>query len=339
MATIKDVARESGLSVTTVSRILNNRGYISESARARVDDAMKRLNYHPNELARSLSMSHSNMVALIVPHIRHPYFAVLISELEEAIRELGYQMLLFNTKRSEDTLERYLEICQENRVSGIILCSAQVNAEVLERLNAPIVTIERYAEKAASNVSCDNENGGRIAADRLIRSGCRNLLCVSGSSGQMMPGDLRTIMFQRVCQERQVACNMVYLPEEAFTNNDYTESLEAIYAAYDSTHPEEFYDGMFISGDVIAAEAVRLAIRHGIRVPEDLQIIGFDDTIISQIGTPDLTTIHQPIREMAQSAVTMLDRAMNGKRTMPNVVHPVHLVERQSTRQMTDRVR
>jgi LacI family sucrose operon transcriptional repressor len=98
MATLKDVAQEAGLSVTTVSRILNNRGYISSEARQKVSDAMQRLNYQPNEVARSLSLRRSNMVALIVPHIRHPYFAALVSELEEAIRRRGYQILLFNTK-------------------------------------------------------------------------------------------------------------------------------------------------------------------------------------------------------------------------------------------------
>lgn len=332
MATLKDVAQEAGLSVTTVSRILNNRGYISSEARQKVSDAMQRLNYQPNEVARSLSLRRSNMVALIVPHIRHPYFAALVSELEEAIRRRGYQILLFNTKQSDDMLEKYLDICQQNRVSGVILCSADVSEKMLKRLNAPIITVERYSEKAASSIVCDNYKGGQLAAERLIEGGCRNLVCISGSSGRKMPGDLRRIAFQDVCKKYKVRNRQVILPESAMQAINYTQCLESLFSGYRKDHPESFYDGMFASGDAIAAEAVRLAQKHGIDVPKDLQIIGFDDTQIADMTYPGITTIHQPIREMAQKAAEMLAEAINGRSTTNTVMLPVYLVERESTR-------
>ena len=118
MATLKDVARESGLTVGTVSRVLNNRGYISDKAREKVEQAMKRLNYQPNEVARSLSKSSSNTIGLIVPHIRHPYFIEMISHLEYQAYQKGYRILLCNSRNIQEKEREYIEICTGNKEAG-----------------------------------------------------------------------------------------------------------------------------------------------------------------------------------------------------------------------------
>lgn len=329
MVTLKEVAEEAGLSVSTVSRILNNRGYISDKARDSVDQAMKKLNYQPNEVARSLSKQTSNMVALIVPHIRHPYFAVLISELEEAIRKKGYQILLFNTKTEEDTLEKYLTICQQNRVSGVILCSAQVGEDVLQRLNAPIITIERYSEMSACSITCDNYNGGRMAAQHLYRCGCRNVLMISGNSEQRMPADLRRNGFMDACMDHGMTCRDIQISEAAMDNVGNSQYLKEL--AEGLTSGQMRFDGLFVSGDVMAAEFIQYASSLGIRIPEDVQVVGFDDTFVSELTTPAITTIHQPLHEMAESAAEMLVRAVKEKETPSSVVLPVSLIRRGST--------
>lgn len=330
MVTLKEVSEEAGLSVSTVSRILNNRGYISEKARASVERAMKKLNYQPNEVARSLSKQTSTMVALIVPHIRHPFFAVLISELEEAIRKKGYQILLFNTKTEEDTLEKYLTICQQNRVSGVILCSAKVGEDVLQRLNAPIITIERYSEMSACSITCDNYNGGRMAAQHLYRCGCRNVMMFSGNSEMRMPADLRRNGFSDACMDHGMTCKEIQIPEDAMTNGSCSQYVKD--AAEQLAAGTLSCDGIFVSGDVMAAEFIQHAESLGIRIPEDVQVVGFDDTYVSELTTPSITTIHQPVREMAQNAAEMLVRAIEEKETPSSVVLPVSLVRRGSTR-------
>ena len=123
MATLKDVAKETGLTVSTVSRVLNNRGYISDETRQKVYEAMKKLNYRPNEVARSLSKQSSNTIGVIVPHIRHPYFAELISNLENEAYKRKHKVLLFNSQEKEEREKEYLEMCFSNRVAGIIFCS------------------------------------------------------------------------------------------------------------------------------------------------------------------------------------------------------------------------
>lgn len=132
MATLKDVAKEAGLTVGTVSRVLNNRGYISDDAREKVNGAMKKLNYHPNEVARSLQGKSTNTIGLIVPHIRHPYFAEMISNIENQAYKKGYRILLCNAQSIEEKEREYIDICTGNRVAGIILCSGTVSVEVFD---------------------------------------------------------------------------------------------------------------------------------------------------------------------------------------------------------------
>ena len=123
MATLKDVAKETGLTVSTVSRVLNNRGYISEETRKKVYEAMKKLNYRPNEVARSLSKQTTNTIGVIVPHIRHPYFAELISNLESQAYHYDHKILLFNSQEKNEKEWEYMEMCTSNRVAGVILLS------------------------------------------------------------------------------------------------------------------------------------------------------------------------------------------------------------------------
>ena len=132
MATIKDVAAETGLTVSTVSRVLNNRGYISDKTRKKVYDAMNKLNYTPNEVARSLSKKTNNTIGVIVPHIRHPYFSELISNLEMAAYEKNYKIFIFNSREKQEKENEYLEMCYSNLVAGVIMCSGSVHLNVFD---------------------------------------------------------------------------------------------------------------------------------------------------------------------------------------------------------------
>ena len=242
MATLKDVAKETGLTVSTVSRVLDNRGYISEETRKKVYEAMKKLNYRPNEVARSLSKQTTNTIGVIVPHIRHPYFAELISNLESQAYHYGHKILLFNSQEKNEKEWEYMEMCTSNRVAGVILCSGTVGVEKFTGLNVPLITIERYLENGTAEVECDNEQGGRLAAQLL-----------------------------QVCH------------------------------------------------------------KLNIDVPSQMKIVGFDDVNIASLTTPPITTIHQPIKEMAKMAVELLVRSGNGELVPNRTTLPVSLVVRETT--------
>lgn len=325
MATLKDVAKEAGLTVTTVSRVLNNRGYISDNAREKVAAAMKKLNYRPNELARSLQNKSSNTIGVIVPHIRHPYFSEMISNLEYYAHKSGYKILLCNSREKDERMMEYVEMCTRNRVSGIILFSGGVHTEAFSSLDIPVITMERYVDSSTASVECDNTQGGILAAENLINSGCKHLLHIGGWSDTPMPADLRSEGFRQVCAQNDLPFIEINTEVSQFDELDYIALLEKTLIE----HPD--IDGLFANSDVIAAQAIQVCNKLGIKVPEQLKIIGFDDSIVASLTSPQLTTVHQPVKEMAEIAVQLLHSAVSGKIVAKRTMLPVYLVERETT--------
>lgn len=326
MATLKDVAKEAGLTVTTVSRVLNNRGYISDNARQKVAKAMEKLNYRPNELARSLQNKSTNMIGVIVPHIRHPYFSEMISNLEHEAYKKGYRILLCNSQCEDEREKDYIEICTSNRVAGIVLFSGTIQEEIFSELDVPLIMVERYTDKGTASVECDNYQGGVLAAKKLVECGCKHLLQIGGTSGYIsMPADKRTDGFRDYCEHNQVSFTEFLTGEMNFNDMSYAELLERAIRE----HPET--DGIFANSDVIASQLLQVCRKLGISVPEDMKIVGFDDASLAILTTPKLTTIHQPISEMAECAINLLDGAANGKVVAKRTVLPVSLMERETT--------
>ncbi len=325
MATLKDVAKETGLTVSTVSRVLNNRGYISEETRKNVYAAMERLNYHPNELARSLSKKSTYTIGVIVPHIRHPYFAELISNLENEAYHRKYKILLFNSQEKDEREKEYLDMCTRNRVTGIIICSGNIQMKEFKELNVPLITIERYLENGTAMVECDNYQGGKLAARHLIEKGCRHLIHFSGVRETAMPADQRAAGFEDVCKQKQVSHDAIGTSVNEYNALEYHDYIEKVL----KEHPET--DGIFASSDLIAAQLIQVCAKKGIKIPEQMKIVGFDDVNVASLTTPRITTIHQPIKEMARTAVELLIKASEGEVTPSRTVLPVVLVERETT--------
>lgn len=325
MATLKDVAKETGLTVNTVSRVLNNRGYISEETRKKVYEAMKKLNYRPNEVARSLSKQTTNTIGVIVPHIRHPYFAELISNLESQAYHYDHKILLFNSQEKNEKEWEYMEMCTSNRVAGVILCSGTVGVEKFTGLNVPLITIERYLENGTAEVECDNEQGGRLAAQHLIDCGCKHLIHISGVHETAMPADARTVGFRAVCEKQKVSYQIADTTAFEYNHLEYHQILEKLLKENPDT------DGIFASSDLIAAQLLQVCHNLNIDVPSQMKIVGFDDVNIASLTTPPITTIHQPIKEMAKMAVELLVRSGNGELVPNRTTLPVSLVVRETT--------
>lgn len=325
MATIKDVAREAGLTVGTVSRVLNNRGYISEATREKVYQIMKELNYQPNEVARSLSKSKTNTIGVIVPHIVHPYFAKLISNLEKAASDRGFKMLLCNSREERERELEYLEMLKSNRVAGLILCSATVKTESLESLEIPVITIERNVGTGTASVECDNYQGGVLAAKHLIACGCKHLINFGGVDKTEMPADSREVGFLEMCGQYGVAGVASKSHENQYIAMEYHEHIEKII----KENPET--DGIFASSDLIAAQVLQVCAKLGLKVPEQVKVVGFDDVNVAALTTPPITTIHQPVKEMAEMSVDLIVRSNKGEMIPTRTVLPVTLVKRGTT--------
>lgn len=319
------MAREAELTVGTVSRVLNNRGYISDVTRQKVYDVMKKLNYQPNEVARSLSKQNTNTIGVIVPHIVHPYFAKLISNLECAASDKKYKILLYNSREETERELEYLDMCKSNRVSGIILCSASVKIEKFINLNVPLITIERNLDIGTASIECDNLQGGMLAAEHLIECGCKNLLHFSGITGASMPADARAEGFATICKKY----NIIYKEVQSNSNVYYTMEYKEFITKVLSENP--YVDGIFASSDLIAAQVIQVCTKLSISIPNQIKLIGFDDVNISSFTTPQITTIRQPIKEMAKMAVSLIIKK-NNKEIIPNkTILPVTLVKRETT--------
>ncbi len=326
MATLKDVAKEADLSVGTVSRVLNNRGYISEETRSRVYAAMESLNYHPNEMARSLSKQRSTSIGVIVPSIQHPYFAKVLSCLERIAHEKNYQILLFCSQGKTSREEEYVQVCCSNRVAGLILCSGAVETERLRNLGFPVVTYERYLNEADAGVECDNYEGGEIAARELIAAGCRKIAFI-GSKGEVsMPGDDRRDGFLDVCAKHPEIEVQEYLcSAEHLDDLNYLPELKTF---LDSS-PDA--DGIFAGSDVIGMQIMAELTKRGRRIPQDVRIIGYDDVNLAQLTTPQLTTVHQPVYEMARTCIDIIQKAANNESFPSRTMFHVTLEKRGTT--------
>lgn len=325
MATLKDVAERAGVTVTTVSRVINDRGYISSQTRQRVYDVMKELNYQPNELARSLSKQKTNTIGVIVPHIVHPYFAKLISNLESEAAKKKLKMILCNTKGETEKEKEYLEMCRSNRVAGIILCSRNVDAREIARLDIPVVSIERNCEEGVTGIQCDNYMGGRLATEHLIACGCKSLIHFSGIANEDMPADDRETAFTQVCTKHGVRHYEKQCDASLYNELEYHEYIRQTLQAVPDA------DGIFASSDLIAAQVIQVCNSLEISIPQQMKLVGFDDVNIAQLTTPTITTIRQPIREMSEWAIEFIEKRLSGQMIPDQIKLPVSLVQRQST--------
>jgi LacI family sucrose operon transcriptional repressor len=323
MATIKDVAKLSGVTVTTVSRVLNNRGYISDTTRKKVYEAMEELHYQPNEIARSLFRRKSNIIGLIIPDVSHPFFAQFASYIEYYAYKDGYKVLLCNSYQDSVKEKDYVEMLKRNQVDGIIMGSHTVETSQYLNSKFPIVAIDRNLSETIPFVTSDNYEGGRLAAKLLIDKGCRNLAHISGPLELNTPANKRYQAFVDIAKEN----SMEYIIKE--TKLDVFESYEKMAYALFEEYPR--IDGIFASSDLIAAAIMHAAAMLGKVIPRDLKIVGYDDIRLASLLVPPLSTIRQPIERMAELSVELLIAQIEEKEVSIENVLPITLIERKTT--------
>jgi len=328
MPKIDDVAQRAGVSVTTVSRVLNNRGYISQKTRDKVNQAMAELNYQPNEMARALFRRRSNMIGLIIPTVAHPFFGELAYHLEYYADQRGYKLLLCNSNRNLDKEMQYIEMLKKNQVDGIIMGSAALEVEHYLNLKLPIVSFERSVSEHIPRVTSDNHMGGRLAARHLRGQGCERLAYVcrglDGPHHQALSAVGRGEGFREELALSGI--EPLYMEMEAGAD---PYAGEAELAKLLQAHPE--IDGIFASSDVIASEVIQACRKLGREVPQQLRVVGYDDSLVASLVSPRLTTIRQPVREMSERTIRLLLQQIEGEQVPMSNRFQVTLVVRDST--------
>ena len=294
---MSDVAREAGVALGTVSKVINGQS-VGESYRLKVEAAVKKLNYQVNNSARSLKTDRTNTVAFIVPNTITPYFALLTHHINMALERRNYKMLLCFTEYDREREQDFIQMVRQNRADGVIALTYNPHLEIPEDI--PFVTIDRFFSVSVPCVAADNFAGGRMAAHELKRRGCRRVAFMRYGSRLTNEPSKRKDGFISGCMELGLPYECLLLDDET-PLSAFEDFLRANMEGDRLT-----FDGLFCGTDTVAYQIIGILRKMGLRVPEDVQVIGFDG--IRMFGDLDYicSTIVQPVADIAEACVSMV---------------------------------
>ncbi|VUX17485.1 HTH-type transcriptional regulator DegA [Streptococcus pasteurianus] len=314
IAKLTDVAELAGVSPTTVSRVINNKGYLSEKTKQKVQEAMKTLGYKPNNLARGLQGKSAQLIGLIFPSISNIFYSELIEYLEIELFKHGYKVIICNSQNDPAKEREYIEMLEANQVDGIISSSHNLGIDDYERVAAPIIAFDRNLAPNIPIISSDNFEGGKLAAKTLQKNGCQNIIMITGNDNTDSPTGLRALGFSFQIPEGKI----FKVPNTLSTIRREME-IKSIIA---SNKP----DGIFVSDDLTAILTMKIAHQLELKIPDNLKIIGYDGTSFIENFFPQLTTIRQPIDEIASLIVDVLLKKIKGEKASKDYILPISLL-------------
>ncbi|WP_176223934.1 LacI family DNA-binding transcriptional regulator [Thalassobacillus devorans] len=329
MVTIRDVSKLSGCSVATVSRVINKSGYVSADAKQAIQKAIKELNYKPNTIARSLSGKKTYTVGLIIPDIMNPFFPEIARAIEDVASEIGYTVLLCNTDDNLQKEKNYIDVLQTKQVDGIIIASYTIDEQQILNLyqdRFPVVVLDRIFH--SSNIPAivsKNREGSYIAVKHLIDQGCKKIAHIAGPF-EVYASRERFVGFEEACKK-----NTCYLPSLISYQNGFhvSHGFDGMNELLDK---DSEIDGVFAGNDLMALGALKALNKRGISVPKDIKLVGFDNTSLSAMTIPSITTIKQPIYEIGKRAMNTLLSIIDGKKVEKYVTElDVELIKRESS--------
>ncbi|WP_277586320.1 LacI family DNA-binding transcriptional regulator [Psychrobacillus antarcticus] len=329
--TIKDIAREAGVSITTVSRVLNNKEEgMSQKTREKVLRVMEEVNFQPNKLARGLVTKRSNMLGLIVPNISNPFFPELCRGAEDEANKRNYSLIICNSDDQSQKEENYLRLLQEQQVDGILLSSknrlSKTSKNQLQSGKIPYVLFDRGEEASnQSGVFLDNERGGYLAGKHLTDLNHTQIACMTGPT-EIQNSQQRLLGFRRSLKEASVQ-----LPQSFVLIGDF--QMESAYRLAKEFLQNNTVTAIFASNDLMACGIYQAAHELGIQIPDQLSIIGFDDIPLVTALIPKLTTIRQATYEMGRKAIELLINEIENKSSEGVVFEPT-LIVRESTKKL-----
>ncbi|MBF8984253.1 LacI family DNA-binding transcriptional regulator [Lutibacter sp. B2] len=301
MANIRDIAKEAGVGIATVSRYLNDTGYVSDEVKVKIQKVIEELNYKPNALARAIFTKNSKTIGLMVPNISNPFFNQMASVIEEYANEMGYNIFLCNTDDNPEKESKYLDVLQSHRVAGIIVARSKCK-EAYSNIDIPVISFESHISDKIITVSSDNYNGGKIAFDHLYQCGCRKMIHIKGPTCFEATED-RSRGFLDAAKDKNLKIDLIEF-ETDFQVKMLEENIESLNKIGEC-------DGIFVFNDIAAATVIKFLRKKGVRIPEEVQIMGFDNSFICELLHPSLTTINQPIQALGKYTIELLIKLIN----------------------------
>ena len=325
MATIKDVANRAGVSKSTISYYLNNTKNLTDETKNRIKTAIEELNYHPRIAARSLKTKRTLTIGVIVPDIGLSFFTDIINGIENIAFLHEFSIILCNTKEDESIEKKHLQTLISKDIDGLIFISTGQNQHILDNIkNIPIVVVDRKTGDGVSSVVVDNRKGGYIATKHLLEK--------RGAPVHLITGKLNiSTYFDRLSgyidahRELGYEYNDALIYESAISIQG---AIDTVGRLVDSNEPIK---SIFATSDIVSLGVLKALTQRGYIVGKDILLVGFDDSIMDQIVTPSLTTIHQPKYEMGAKSAELLIKQIEAKMKLnETVVMAPHLVIRET---------
>ncbi|WP_278830583.1 LacI family DNA-binding transcriptional regulator [Mitsuokella multacida] len=301
MARIKDVAKLAGVSTSTVSLVLNNKGYVSAATRAKVEAAVQELHYVPSEVGRNLSLNRTNLIGVIIPDVAHPFFAALLHEIEIALYDYGYKTMICSTGEKKNAELAFLDMLRRHTMDGLIIGAHALHIENYQHIELPVIAFDRYLCDEIPIIRADHHQGGQLAANALLKRHPHHVVQITGAPTVHTTAHEHEDIFAQVIKQASVPLDTIIMPANAFRPEDFAKAAREVF--------ERYPDVDAISGtDLGAICALREASRRGRRCPDDLSIVAYDGTYLTRLGPQSLTAVVQPIPALGRRAAEAIVR-------------------------------
>lgn len=343
--TLKQIAKELDVSISTVSKALRNSLEISQDTREKVQAFAKFYNYKPNNIALSLKNRKTKNIGVIIPEIVHYFFSKAINGIELVANKRGYNVIIGLSNESFDKEVLNMEMLANGSIDGFILSTAKETLSLQdfhhfkETINQgmPIVMFDRVInEIECDKVIIDDVKGAKLAVNKLISNGCKHIAIVS-TKDYISVGRLRTQGYLEALVDNKIKpnTNLVLKVDDKFATDDYLDVLES--EIFQLLKENKAIDGIFAVNEIYALTAIKAARKLGRKIPDDIQVIGFTDGVLSKHSTPSLTTVRQHGQKMGEIAAELLiDKLENEneevQETYKTIVIETDLIERESTK-------
>lgn len=326
---MKDVARLAGVSTSTVSHVINNNRFVSEQVREKVEQAIRELNYAPSALARSLKINQTRTIGMLLTASSNPFYSEVVRGVENSCYERGYSLILCNTEGDEERMNRSLETLMQKRVDGLLMMCTETHlpsAEILNRYpSVPMVMMDWAPFEGRGDIIQDNALlGGELATQHLIDRGYTRIACIAGPQDKT-PARLRLEGFHKAMTNSGLPVLPGYVVDGDFEFQGGFNAMNQLLTL------ELLPEAVFTSNDAMAVGVYHALFQAGLRVPQDIAVMGYDNIELARYLTPPLSTIHQPKDELGELAIdTLIHRMSDPDASQQTLVLTPELVERGS---------
>lgn len=329
ITTMNDLAQAAGVSIATVSRVFSGSPKVSEKTRTKVLELVHQSGFQPNETARTMAAGSSRLIAVILPDIENPYFSRLLSEVEQLCVKNGYTMIFFNS--NGDSEKEIVTKMIARQADGMLICMTRIKSEmipVIKTANFPAVVMTRNIN-GLDSVAINHLEGGRLAADYLIENRCEQFFFFGLKDDEKFTGFYNELLKKKVPKSK-----IKIFGDKNWYFNNYAQASELMDKFMQEQKTSTEKTGLFCINDLSAVQAINAANRNNIKIPEKLNIVGFDNTMLCDMTFPALTSINQPLDKIAAKSFEILCQKIKekkeGKSSLKTIVLEPSIIKRES---------